>query len=150
MPWESASSPGVHRTGRSCAPIVSAYAGRAAVELFSDNLLQHVRIERESGHQAFSLGVLLTELPQFTQLTDPRPRVFPFPHIERLRAALPLPANVHHGRLTLRLPQGGEKLFLSTSTSSCHRRLLLLCEEDHSAGPFIKLPLAYFSGFGSA
>jgi hypothetical protein len=36
------------------------------------------------------------------------------------------------------------------STSSCHRRVLLLGKEDHVAGRFLKLSLAYFSGFGSA
>lgn len=33
--------------------------------------------------------------------------------------------------------------------SSSHRCVLLLGEEDHAAGRFLKLPLAYFSGFGS-
>ncbi|CAE6799144.1 hypothetical protein NSPZN2_70240 [Nitrospira defluvii] len=33
--------------------------------------------------------------------------------------------------------------------SSSHRCVLLLGEEDHAAGRFLKFPLAYFSGFGS-
>ena len=46
-------------------------------------------------------------------------------------------------------PQGGRDLFPHMPTSSCHRRVLLLREEDHATGRFLKLPLAYSSGFGS-
>jgi hypothetical protein len=30
-----------------------------------------------------------------------------------------------------------------------HRRFLLPCADAYHAGPFLPLPLAYFSGFGS-
>jgi len=32
-------------------------------------------IEREIRHQAFQLGILLTELPQFAQFTEAQPRL---------------------------------------------------------------------------
>lgn len=35
------------------------------------------------------------------------------------------------------------------SVCLCHRQVLLVCEDAHVAGPFLKLLLAYFSGFGS-
>ncbi len=35
------------------------------------------------------------------------------------------------------------------SSSSCHRRVLLLGQKHHVAGRFLKRPLDYFSGFGS-
>ncbi len=126
-----------------------AHAGPEALQLFSDNLLQHVPIERQIGHEAFQLGILLTELPQFAQFAEAEPRILPLPHVERLLADPHLPADVHHGRAPLHLPQGGQYLFLGMPTSSCHRRVLLLCQEDHALAPFLKQPLAYFLGFGS-
>ena len=53
------------------------------------------------------------------------------------------------GPLPSRVPQGGQNPFLGMSTPSCRRRVLLLGEEDHVAGRFLKLSLVYFSGFGS-
>jgi hypothetical protein len=128
---------------------VPAHAGPEAVQLFSHDLLQHRAIEREIRHQAFQLGILLTELPQFAQFTEAQPRILALPHVKRLLADADLPAHVHHGRATLCFPQGGQNLFLGMPSSSCHRRVLLLGQEDHVAGRFLKLPLAYFSGFGS-
>jgi hypothetical protein len=105
-------------------------------------------IEREIRHQAFQLGILLTELPQFAQFTEAQPRILALPHVKRLLADADLPAHVHHGRATLCFPQGGQNLFLGIPSSSCSRRVLLLGQEDHVAGRFLKLSLAYFSGLG--
>jgi hypothetical protein len=46
--------------------------------------------------------------------------------------------------------QGRQDLLFGMPSSSCHRRVLLLGEEDHAADRFLKFPLAYFSGFGSS
>lgn len=53
-----------------------AHAGPETLQLFSHDLLQHMAIEREIRHQAFQLGILLTELPQFAQFTEAQPRLF--------------------------------------------------------------------------
>ena len=106
-------------------------------------------IEREIGHQPLQLRVLFAQLPEFPQFTQPQPRVFPFPHIERLLTHPHVSTNLRYGRPALRVSQSGQDLFLGMPTSSCHRWVLLLSHEDHVAGHFLKRPLAYFSGFGS-
>ena len=107
-------------------------------------------IQREIGHQSFELRVFLAELPEFPQFTEAQPRIFAFPHVERLFADAHIATDFRNRRPTLRVPQSGQDLFLGMPSSSCPRRVLLLGEEDHVADRFLKLPLAYFSGFGSA
>ena len=55
-----------------------AQAGPEAVQLFSHDLLQHMVIEQEIRHQAFQLGILITELPQFAQFTEASPAYLRF------------------------------------------------------------------------
>jgi hypothetical protein len=61
-------------------------------------------IEREIRHQAFQLGILLTDLPQFAPFTEAQPRILALPHVKGLLADADLPAHVHHGRATLCFP----------------------------------------------
>jgi len=126
-----------------------AQAGPEAVQLFSHDLRQHMVIEREIRHQAFQLGILITELPQFAQFTEAQPRILALLQVKRLLANADLPAHVHPGRATLCFPAEQPESVLGMPSSSCPRRVLLLGQEDHVAGRFLKLPLAYFSGFGS-
>src|SRR4029077_11830559 len=95
------------------------------------------------------LRVFLAELPEFPQFTEAQPRILAFPHVERLLADAHIATDFRNRRPALRLPQGSQDLFLGMPSSSCHRRVLLLGKEDHVAGRFLKLSLAYFPGFGS-
>ncbi len=119
-----------------------ALAGPEALQLFRDDLLQPMPIEREIGHQPLQLRVFFPQLSQLTQLAQSESRILSLPQVERLLTDADLPADVHHSRPALRLPQGGQNLFLGMFTSSCHRRVLLLGKEDHVAGRFLKLPPA--------
>ena len=55
-------------------------------------------------------------------------------------------SDLGNGRAGFNLSQGGRGLFLCMPTSSCHRLVLLGKRRPRR---FLKLPLAYFSGFGS-
>ena len=81
--------------------------------------------------------------------TEAQPRIFPFPQGERLLAAADFATDCRDRRPALRLPSGGQDLLFGMPSSSCHRRVLLLSQEDHAASRFLTLSLAYFSGFGS-
>ena len=106
-------------------------------------------IKREIRDQSFQFRVFFAQLPELPQFAEAQPRVFPFPCVERLLGNSNLPADLYDGRAALCLPQRGQHLLFGMPTSMCHRRVLLLSQEDHAARPFLKLPLAYFSGFGS-
>ncbi len=121
-----------------------AQAGPEALQLFSHDLLQHMAIEREIRHQAFQLGILLTELPQFAQFTEAQPRILALPRVKRLLADAGPPTRPPRSCHPL-LPAARPE----SVASVCPRRVLLLGQEDHVAGRSLKLPLAYFSGFGS-
>ncbi len=122
-----------------------------SLELFSDNLLQHMSIKREIRHQAFKFGILLTELPQLPQRAQPQSFLLSLPHVKPLLADSHRPTDLGYGCHALRVPQGGQDLFLGMSKSSCcHRRVLLPGGEDHVTGRFLMFPLAYFSGSGSS
>lgn len=121
-----------------------AHADPEAVQIFSRDFLQHLAIEREIRHQAFQLGILLTELPQFSQFTEAQPRILALPHVKRLLADADLPAHIHPSRATLCSPQGGQNLCLGVPSSgppSGSRR--------PRRGPVPQAPLAYFSDFVS-
>jgi hypothetical protein len=100
-------------------------AGPEVLELSSHDLLQHMAIWREIGHQPFELRVFLAELPEFPQFTEAQPRILAFPHVERLLADAHIATDFRNRRPALRLPQRSEHLFLGMSTSSCHRWVLL-------------------------
>jgi hypothetical protein len=59
---------------------------REASELFSDNLLQDVPIERQVGDQLLQLRVLVAQRSELPHLGDAQPRKLLFPAIERLLA----------------------------------------------------------------
>jgi hypothetical protein len=99
-------------------------------------------IEREVGHQAVELRVFLAELPEFPQFTEAQPRILAFPHVERLLADAHITTDFRNRRPALRLPQGGQHLLFAMPSSSCHRRVLLLSQEDHAASRFLTLSLA--------
>jgi hypothetical protein len=108
-----------------------------------------VPIEREIRHQPFELRVFLAELPEFPQFAEAQPRVLAFPQVERLLTDPHRSTDLDYGRPALRVSQGSQDLLFGMPSSSCHRRALLPGQEDHVAGRFLKLSLAYFSGFGS-
>lgn len=79
-------------------------AGPEALQIFSDNLLQHMPIEREIRDQPLQLGAFFPQLPQLPQFTQPKPRILPLPHIERLLADAYLAADLRDGCSTLHVP----------------------------------------------
>jgi len=87
----------------------------------------------------------LSELSEFTQS---EPRVFPLPGVEHLLADANVATEVRDRRPALSLPQYSYDLLFGMSSSSSHRRVLLLSEEDHAASHFLKLSLAYFRRLG--
>ena len=145
VPSAPAASPGAHAPGRSFAPSGPAPAGPEAVQLCSDELLYPMAIERAIGHQPLQLAVVFPQLPQLPQLAQPQARIFELPRLKR-RSAIPA---CRQTSATVVPPSACRKTARICS-SVCPRRVLLLDLEDHVAGHFLKLSLAYFSGFGSA
>jgi hypothetical protein len=105
--------------------------------------------QRAIRDQPFQFRVLFAELPEVPSFTEAQPRIFPFPQGERLLADADFATDCRDRRPALRLPSGGQDLLFAMPSSSCHRRVLLLSQEDHAVGHFLTLPLAYCSGFGS-
>jgi len=81
------------------------HAGAEALELFSDDLLQHVAIERQIRHELLQLAVLLAQLPQLSQFTQTYPAVLSLPGVKCLLANPELPADLRRFFSTFRLPQ---------------------------------------------
>jgi hypothetical protein len=101
-------------------------------------------IEREIRHQAFQLGTLLTELPQFAPFTEAQPHILALPHVKRLLADVP---NCRHTSTTVVPPSASRRAARICSSVCPRRRVILLGQEDHVAGRFLKLSLAYFLWF---
>lgn len=73
----------------------SANAGGAeALEFYSDDLLQHVPIERQIRHQPLQLRVLIAHLSQLSQLAQTHTGVLPLPDVTHLLADPQLPADL--------------------------------------------------------
>jgi hypothetical protein len=51
-------------------------ADAEASQLFSDDLLQHVPVQREVRHQLLQLGIVIAQLAQLSQLASPIPEYF--------------------------------------------------------------------------
>jgi hypothetical protein len=68
-------------------------AGRA-LELFSEDLLQHVLIEGEISHKLLEFAILLFPLAQSPQLGDAHTSELAFPAVERLLADAELAAHL--------------------------------------------------------
>ena len=106
-------------------------------------------IQRQISDQWRQLRVFFAQVPELPQFIRPQAGVFPFPPRKRLLGDPHSPADFPHRRPAFGRPQGSQDLRVGLPPSSCPRRVLLLDEEDHALALFRKLPVAYFSGFGS-
>ena len=62
-------------------------------------------VEREIGHAAFELAILVPQLPQFAELGDAQRAEALLPPVERLLADAELAADLADGRVGFRLAQ---------------------------------------------
>ena len=76
-----------------------------ASELFSDNLLKHVLVEREIGDELLQFAVLGLELPKAAQLRGADPAVLLLPVVERGLTDAHLAADLFDLRACLGLVQ---------------------------------------------
>ena len=76
-------------------------------------------VEREIGHEAFELAILVPQLPQFAELGDAQRAEALLPSVERLLADAELAADLADGRTGFRLAQGqGDLLVRKLAFSS--------------------------------
>jgi hypothetical protein len=79
---------------------------RQALPFFSECLVEDRLVEREIGHEAFELAILVPPLPQLAELGDAQRAEALLPPVERLLADAELAADLADGRAGLGLVQG--------------------------------------------
>ena len=93
-------------------------------DLFFDNFLQDVPIERQIGHQPLQSGVLIPQLPELADLEKPKVAVALLPDVERRLADPHLSADVRYRLSGGDLLEGKQDLLLGIPRS-LHRFLSL-------------------------
>src|SRR5581483_2054790 len=93
--------------------------------VFLHDLLQDVAIQREVGHQALELAVLLAQLPRLAQ---PKPRVLLLPDVKPGLADPVLATDVAHLRPRFRLAQRPQNPLLTAALLRHSHALLILLQ----------------------
>jgi hypothetical protein len=84
----------------------------ALLDLFFNDFLQNVPIERQIGYQALEARVLIAQLPQLAHLQNPHVRVPFLPDVVRRLADPHLPAHIRDRLAGVPLLQGEQDLLL--------------------------------------
>src|SRR5208337_2818959 len=112
----TASTPYARSPQRRLASSAPTRAGGEALQLSSDDLLQHVSVQRQIRHQPLELGVLLAQLPELAQLAQSQACVLLLPHVVRGFADAVLAAQLAYPRAAFCLVQRPQnRLFRVTS-----------------------------------
>jgi len=92
---------------------------RAAFRLFFEDLLEHVLVQTQIGHQALELAVLLHKLPKAGQLGDPHPGELTLPPVEGLLGDPRPAAYLQSGNAALSLPERRHDLLVRERLLQC-------------------------------
>jgi hypothetical protein len=97
---------------------------REASQLFSDDLLEDVAIEREVGDDLFQFAVFMAQRPQLAQLRQAESGKLLFPAVERLLADAEAATDFGDFLAALDLVQGVDDLFVAAAFAGHRLRLL--------------------------
>jgi hypothetical protein len=105
-------------------PTPPACTAREGLNLFSDNLLKDVAIERQVGHDLFQLRILVAQQSQLAELLQAEPAELLLPPVERLLADAEPATDLGDLLAAFDLVQGIDDFFVRATFAGHRLRLL--------------------------